>query len=1141
MANTVTFKIKIEGENELKSVTVDAKELGAAFSSVQAEVKNLQGEMVSFASKVQVLEGAFNAVSQLQTILAGVSSAYAAQETAEARLAQAMRNTMGASDEEIQAIKDLASAQQKLGIVGDEVQLAAAQELATFLEFSDSLKTIIPVLNDMIAQQLGLGASAESATQIATMLGKVMNGQTEALSRYGYKFDEAQKYILLYGDESERAAVLADVVSESVGGINEAVAQTPSGRMQQLANEIGDVKEKIGSAVQGAMPLISILAEISMAGTGILRLSTAFQALGSKQLFAKIQTLALTAAQRTQAVAARILGVSQLSAATATGVLRAQIIALQAAMTFGLALAVQAVISLLSRLFSSTDKAAEGLEEMNKAEDAYRKSAADARAEITSDIVALEDLIKSKGRESEVVAELNRKYGDTLGMHSSAAEWYDTLTTKSKDYCQQLAYEALALEYREELAEALKRQEEARTRRDNTRKVIGFKEKGGYYTDGYGQKRWDPHMRVDIINTEWTAADEEYNQATAEVDQLTASMTAAMQKSRELADSLRDVGDATTTISWQDMNLADLEKAIRDQKALVESLVGGSDIDAAKQAAGLLKQMEARAQALKVAYGLADTSPVASSVTAEDKYDGSKEITNPSTYKELGNNIKFYQNKLDESNASDTEAIRLYSQKIAALKAQQEAIKAAADAVGIPVELNTLEDINKAISYQQSLRSKAKAEDIAGIDEEIERLNTLKMVFETGFQPGKGIDRIKTYAQLETAISYYEKELKNASEEERTSIQITINSLRELKTAWDEAAADLRKPGEIGALNTLADLDAAIDYYQSKQKKASADEVADIQKTILALQAKRQAIENVASLPEMQLELSGLEGLSGKQLKLELDLIGLDGLKDRIRSLQKMLSDMKNPLDSSHRAEVEALIATYSSYQKILQQSNLTFASGWGNIKGIGNSIKDLTETLKDDGTAWDKLVGIIDNTLSLYESFQSIIEIVKMLTAVTDAHTVSKQLEGEAELTQAGMAAVAGAQNIATNAAVTASENTKTTAQTASAVSGVMSAHASIPFVGWALGLAAAGSIVAMMLSLPKFAEGGIAYGPTLGLFGEYARASNNPEVVAPLDRLRALIGTDTGLASNVQFRIRGRDLVGIMEKEGRINSRVF
>ena len=1130
MASTVTFKIKIEGSNELKSVTVDAKELGAAFSSVQAEVKDLKGEMVSFASKVQILEGAFNAIGQLQSILAGVSSAYAAQETAETRLAQAMRNTMGASDEEIQSIKDLTAAQQQLGIVGDEVQLAAAQELATYLEFSDSLKTIIPVLNDMIAQQLGLGASAESATQIATMLGKVMNGQTEALSRYGYKFDDAQKYILKYGDESERAAVLADVVSEAVGGMNEALARTPSGRMQQAANTIGDVKEKIGQAVQGAMPLISALAEIAMAGTGILRLAAAFQALGAKQLLAKVQTLALTAAQRTQAIAARILGVSQLSAATATGVLRAQIIALQAAMTFGLAIAIQAVIGLLSRLFSSTDKVADGMEEANKAEDAYRKAASDARAEIAADIVALEDLIKKKGQEGEKVAELNRKYGDAFGTYSSAAEWYDILTTKSKDYCQQLAYEALAVEYKEELAEALKRQEEATAHANNV--VDNGRFVNGTYADGYGTKR---QGKVWEHGKEWTAAQNEMQDANRAVEELTGKMTSAMQKAKELADALRDGGSAAAT-SWKDMNLADLEKAIRDQKALVESLAGGSDAEGARQAAATLKQMEARAKALKAAYGL-DTS----SGSSKDKYDGSSLIVGASSYKELGNNIKFYQNKLEEANATDTATIRLYSQKIAELQEQQAAIKAAADAAGVPVELNSLEDINKAITFQQSLRSKAKAEDIAGIDEEIERLNTLKMVFETGFQPEKDNDQIKTYAQLETAISYFEKEFKNASEEDREIIQARINSLEDLKKAWDEAAADLRKPGEIGTLDTLEKLDEAIAYYQAKQRKANADELAGIQKTVLALQAKRQMMENVASLPEMQLELAGLEGLSGKQLKLELDLIGLDGIKEKIRSLQKMLSDTKNPLDSSQRAEVEALIASYSSYQKVLQQSNVTFADGWANVKGIGNSVKDLTETLKGDGDAWDKVSGIIDNTLSLYESFSSIIEIVKMLTTVTNAHTMAKQMEGEAELTQAGMAAAAGAENIATNTAVTASENLRTTAQVGSAVSGVMAAHSSIPFVGWALGLAAAGAIVAMMLSLPKFADGAIAYGPTLGLFGEYSGAANNPEVVAPLDRLKALIGTDTGALSNVQFRIRGRDLVGIMEKEGRINSRVF
>ena len=76
-------------------------------------------------------------------------------------------------------------------------------------------------------------------------------------------------------------------------------------------------------------------------------------------------------------------------------------------------------------------------------------------------------------------------------------------------------------------------------------------------------------------------------------------------------------------------------------------------------------------------------------------------------------------------------------------------------------------------------------------------------------------------------------------------------------------------------------------------------------------------------------------------------------------------------------------------------------------------------------------------------------------------------------------------------------------------------------------------------MLSLPKFAKGGIAYGPTLGLFGEYSGASNNPEVVAPLDRLRSLIGTPEGVGGNVEFRISGRELVGILKKESNILSR--
>ena len=168
------------------------------------------------------------------------------QAVAESRLAHVMRTTMSATPSQIQNIKDLASAQQRLGVIGDEIQLSGVQELSTYLTKESLLKKLLPVMNDMLAQQYGLNATQESAVNIASMMGKVMDGQVGALSRYGYKFSEAQAKILKYGNESQRAAVLADVVSSAVGGMNEALASTPEGRFKQLSNDMGDLDEQVG-------------------------------------------------------------------------------------------------------------------------------------------------------------------------------------------------------------------------------------------------------------------------------------------------------------------------------------------------------------------------------------------------------------------------------------------------------------------------------------------------------------------------------------------------------------------------------------------------------------------------------------------------------------------------------------------------------------------------------------------------------------------------------------------------------------------------------------------------------------------------------------------------------------------------------
>jgi TP901 family phage tail tape measure protein len=74
------------------------------------------------------------------------------------------------------------------------------------------------------------------------------------------------------------------------------------------------------------------------------------------------------------------------------------------------------------------------------------------------------------------------------------------------------------------------------------------------------------------------------------------------------------------------------------------------------------------------------------------------------------------------------------------------------------------------------------------------------------------------------------------------------------------------------------------------------------------------------------------------------------------------------------------------------------------------------------------------------------------------------------------------------------------------------------------------------------KMAKGGIVSTPTMGLMGEYPGARSNPEVIAPLDRLKSMIG-DTG-SSKVQvggqFTLRGQDLVVALQRANRNRDRI-
>ena len=77
-------------------------------------------------------------------------------------------------------------------------------------------------------------------------------------------------------------------------------------------------------------------------------------------------------------------------------------------------------------------------------------------------------------------------------------------------------------------------------------------------------------------------------------------------------------------------------------------------------------------------------------------------------------------------------------------------------------------------------------------------------------------------------------------------------------------------------------------------------------------------------------------------------------------------------------------------------------------------------------------------------------------------------------------------------------------------------------------------GGVLSAFAAIPAFADGGVVSGPTMGLMGEYSGARNNPEVIAPLDKLRGMIADVSGDNGGgvLSTRVKGSDLVFVLER---------
>ena len=96
-------------------------------------------------------------------------------------------------------------------------------------------------------------------------------------------------------------------------------------------------------------------------------------------------------------------------------------------------------------------------------------------------------------------------------------------------------------------------------------------------------------------------------------------------------------------------------------------------------------------------------------------------------------------------------------------------------------------------------------------------------------------------------------------------------------------------------------------------------------------------------------------------------------------------------------------------------------------------------------------------------------------------------------------------------------------------------------PGLGAARGAFSFRSILGGSLGIPGLASGGLVTGPTMALVGEGSGTSlSNPEVVAPLDRLRSMLSNTTMNGNFVaSTRLQGSDLLLVVERAERNRNR--
>ena len=229
------------------SILADVDQLKKSLAQANGDVDNSSSKMGEFSKKAGLAFAAAGAAAGAYAIKLAVDGVKAAieDEAAQIRLATALKNATGATDEMIKSVeKQILKTSLASGVSDDKLR-PALQRLSLSTNDVTKAQDLLNLALD-ISQATGKGLDG-----VANALGKAYDGNTAALGKLGIGLSSAELKAMSFEDTQKR-------LSDLFGGAAAANAETFAGRLEILKVTFDEAKESIGAQL---LPIIQRLVE----------------------------------------------------------------------------------------------------------------------------------------------------------------------------------------------------------------------------------------------------------------------------------------------------------------------------------------------------------------------------------------------------------------------------------------------------------------------------------------------------------------------------------------------------------------------------------------------------------------------------------------------------------------------------------------------------------------------------------------------------------------------------------------------------------------------------------------------------------------------------------------------------------------